>query len=100
MKKSALVLISAVISALLLSACGGHASDKSIPPRPNVVPSANAGADQSVIGGTTVTLDGTGSSDSDGTVALYAWTQTSGPAVTLASATTAQTAFTAPTVAG
>ena len=99
MKKCAHVLVSAVFSSLLLSACGGHASDKSNPPRPNVAPTAFAGTDQSVIGSTTVTLDGTGSSDPDGSVASYAWTQTAGPAVTLASTTTAQTAFTAPTVA-
>ncbi|HET7809789.1 MAG TPA: PKD domain-containing protein [Steroidobacteraceae bacterium] len=99
MKKSALVLLSAVFSALLLCACGGHASDDSVPPRPNVAPYANAGTDQSVIGGSTVTLDGSASADTDGAVVSYAWTQTAGPAVTLATTNTATTAFTAPGVA-
>jgi hypothetical protein len=45
-----------------------------------------------------VTLNGTGSSDSDGTIASYAWTQASGPAATLSSATVASPTFTAPTV--
>lgn len=67
----------------------------------NVAPTANAGADQdSVIGGTLVTLNGTGSTDSDGTIASYAWTQVSGPAITLSSTTVASPTFTAPTSAG
>jgi hypothetical protein len=65
---------------------------------PNNPPVSNAGPDQTVNEGTLVTLDGTGSTDSDGTVASYAWSQTSGPAVTLSSATAAQPTFTAPSV--
>ena len=65
----------------------------------NVVPIANAGANQTVTSGTTVTLNGTASSDSDGTIASYAWTQTAGTAVTLSSATASQPTFPAPTVA-
>lgn len=49
----------------------------------NVAPTANAGADQSVQTGTLVTLNGSSSSDSDGTVASYTWTQVSGTSVTL-----------------
>lgn len=48
----------------------------------NVAPTANAGSDQSVVAGNTVTLTGSGS-DSDGTIVSYAWTQASGPTVTL-----------------
>ena len=44
-----------------------------------------------------MTLDGTGSTDSDGTITSFAWTQTSGPAVTLTGADTATPSFTAPT---
>jgi K319L-like, PKD domain len=66
---------------------------------PNVAPTANAGADQTVASGALVNLDGTGSSDPDGTIASYAWTQTGGPAVTLTGADTATPSFTAPTVA-
>jgi hypothetical protein len=49
----------------------------------NTAPTANAGSDQTVNTGTLVTLNGSGSSDVDGTIASYAWTQTSGTAVTL-----------------
>jgi hypothetical protein len=49
----------------------------------NNPPVANAGADQSVTTGTQVTLNGSGSTDSDGTIASYSWVQTSGDAVTL-----------------
>jgi len=52
---------------------------------PNVPPTANAGPDQTVTlasGQTTiaVTLNGSGSSDSDGTIASYNWTGTPDPA--------------------
>ena len=39
---------------------------------------ANAGADQTVAEGATVTLDGSGSSDSANRALTYAWSQTSG----------------------
>jgi hypothetical protein len=65
----------------------------------NQAPTANAGTDQTVNEGAPVSLDGTGSSDPDGTIASYAWTQTSGPAVTLTGADTATPSFTAPQVA-
>ncbi|HEU5149656.1 MAG TPA: PKD domain-containing protein, partial [Iamia sp.] len=63
----------------------------------NGIPTANAGPDQDVDAGDTVTLDGTGSTDPDGDTLTYAWEQTAGPAVTLTGATTAQPTFTAPT---
>ncbi|HEV7454896.1 MAG TPA: hypothetical protein VGO07_06585 [Candidatus Saccharimonadales bacterium] len=61
----------------------------------NTPPIANAGPDQTVNPNTTVTLDGTSSTD-DGSVTGYAWSQISGPAVTLSSALAAQPTFTAP----
>lgn len=64
---------------------------------PNVPPTANAGGDQNVYGGDTVNLDGTGSSDSDGTITGWAWTQLSGTTVSLTGATTSTPSFTAPT---
>jgi VCBS repeat-containing protein len=63
----------------------------------NQAPAANAGANQSVNEGATVTLNGSGT-DPDGTIASYSWTQTAGAAVTLSSATAAQPTFTAPSV--
>jgi CSLREA domain-containing protein len=63
----------------------------------NAAPVANAGVDQTVNAGANVTLNGTGSNDPDGHTPLtYDWTQTSGPAVTLSSATAASPSFTAP----
>ena len=57
-------------------------------------PVANAGPDQLNVAPTsTITLDGSASTFA----ASYAWTQTGGPAVTLAKADTANPTFTAPT---
>jgi hypothetical protein len=54
----------------------------------NVLPVANAGADQSVTLPTnSVTLTGSGT-DSDGTISSYAWTKVSGSTATLSGATT------------
>jgi hypothetical protein len=44
----------------------------------NQAPTANAGTDQTVNEGDNVKLDGSGSSDPDGTIASYSWTQTAG----------------------
>ncbi|OQX04354.1 MAG: hypothetical protein BWK73_36500, partial [Thiothrix lacustris] len=65
----------------------------------NILPTPNAGADRTVNEKTLVTLDGSGSKDSDGTIASYAWKQTAGATVTLAGATTAKPTFTAPDIA-
>lgn len=65
----------------------------------NVPPTANAGPDQQVFTGTQVTLNGTGSTDSDGTITARSWRQISGPSVTLSSTTVASPTFT-PTVVG
>jgi hypothetical protein len=62
-----------------------------------VAPVANAGVNQSVTRGSTVTLNGAGSSDPDGNPSplSYSWTQTGGPSVSLSGATTAAPSFTA-----
>jgi uncharacterized protein YkwD len=49
-------------------------------------PTAEAGPDQDVVEGATVTLDGSQSSDANDAVVTYQWTQTGGPAITLSDA--------------
>ena len=68
-------------------------------PPANQGPTANAGPDQTVASGASVALTGAGSTDPEGGTLSYAWTQTSGPAVTLTGATTVSPGFTAPTLA-
>jgi hypothetical protein len=66
----------------------------------NHVPVANAGADQSVIEGAKVTIDGGASFDCDGADALtYTWRQVSGPTVALTT-TGAGASFVAPEIPG
>nr|WP_246476118.1 choice-of-anchor D domain-containing protein [Roseibium litorale] len=69
-----------------------------INPPANAAPVADAGTDQAVTSGTQVTLDGSGSSDSDGTIASYAWTRTGGTGTAgnavLSSASAASPTFT------
>ena len=62
----------------------------------NIDPIAIAGEDQIVEINDPVTLDGSSSSDSDGTISSYLWSQISGEAVTLSAANEAITIFTAP----
>jgi hypothetical protein len=64
---------------------------------PNIPPVANAGANQSITApANTVTLNGTASSDPDGTIASYSWVTISGPgSVTISNSNTAT-----PTVSG
>ena len=59
----------------------------------NRAPVAAAGADVSVTGPASVVLDGSSSSDSDGSVASYVWEQLSGTSVSLTGANTAQASF-------
>jgi hypothetical protein len=64
----------------------------------NSAPVADAGADQTVTEGSTVTLDATGSSDPDGDQLGYSWTQTAGPDVDFDVQDVPDPSFTAPTV--
>ena len=70
-------------------------------PAPNAAPTANAGADRTItLPTSSVTLNGSGT-DTDGTIATYAWTKVSGPAggniATAAAASTNITGLTAGT---
>lgn len=67
----------------------------------NIPPTAHAGTGQlDVEPGTVITLDGSASTDPDGTITSYAWAQTSGPPVDLSGTGHTRT-FTAPyTLAG
>ncbi|MCH9693210.1 MAG: FG-GAP-like repeat-containing protein [Gammaproteobacteria bacterium] len=67
------------------------------PPQP---PAADAGPDQTIDASSFVALDGTGSSDSDGVIAAYAWAQTGGINVTLSSTQSASPTFTSPSSGG
>ena len=65
------------------------------PPPPNGAPIARAGSDQTITLPTSyVTVDGTGSTDADGTISTYLWTKISGGAATIVSATSAVTDIT------
>ncbi len=59
-------------------------------------PSANAGGNQTVNSYTNVTLDGSGSSGPDGSIASYRWAQIEGPAVDIINANTSHASFVAP----
>lgn len=84
-----------LICSSMLSACGGGGGSS------NSAPTANAGVDKSAMELSTVTLNGSGSSDSDGTLASYQWTQVNNgaPSVNITNATNANASFEAPDVA-
>ncbi len=87
-----------ILTAITLTACGGGGSS-SAPPAPpvNAPPTADAGADQAVDEGATVQLSGMGT-DPEGTTLTYAWSQVSGPTVTLSSTSDPSASFLAPDV--
>lgn len=63
----------------------------------NAPPIADAGTDEANLEPfATATLDGSGSTDSDGTIVSYAWTQTDGPTVTLIDDDTANCTYVVP----
>ena len=62
----------------------------------NSAPSADAGDGGEFAVGSSVTLDGSGSTDPDGSITRYSWTQTQGDSVTLTDAGLGKVSFTAP----
>jgi hypothetical protein len=64
----------------------------------NILPIANAGPNQDVLEFETVTLDGSSSTDVDGTIQSYFWTQVSDPLVELSSTSEINPKFVAPKV--
>jgi hypothetical protein len=62
----------------------------------NRPPTADAGPDQTVNEGDTVTLDGSSSSDPDDGIASYLWTRTAGPSISLSDPTSSKPSFIAP----
>jgi hypothetical protein len=60
------------------------------------LPAANAGPDQTVCNNETVVLNGSATTDENGGIASYRWTQLSGSPVTLSDPTASNTTFTAP----
>ena len=66
-----------------------------VEPQPPKAPVADAGPDQSVVEGSVVTLDGTGSTDPDSQNLTYLWAPVgqSGPPIALSSATSATPTF-------
>ncbi|MFO7713496.1 choice-of-anchor U domain-containing protein [Desulfosarcina sp.] len=64
----------------------------------NQAPTADAGQNQVSHEGSSVTLDGSGSSDTDGSIVAYQWVQTGGSGISIGNASHAQATFTAPIV--
>lgn len=64
----------------------------------NHSPTADAGADQTKDEESLVTLNGSASSDPDGDLLVYSWTQLSGPEATLSNPSSPTPSFTAPPV--
>lgn len=104
------VRILLILSLSLISACGGGSSARSGDGKStssltgtatvtNQAPLAQARADGAVEAGSIVTLDGSASSDPDGSIGGYTWSQVSGAAVSLASVSGRFATFTAPPVA-
>lgn len=100
MKSKLLKGIVAGAIATLLGACGGGgaSSPASQPTLPlNTAPVANAGQAQTVVIGSSVTLNGTGSNDAEKDPLTYLWTLTSKPlgsSASLPSSTSSQPSFT------
>ncbi|NDV89704.1 DUF1566 domain-containing protein [Alteromonas sp. 345S023] len=85
-----------IFSVLFVSACGGGGGESDTPTA-NTPPKVNAGADQTVDEGATVSLSAS-ASDLDGTIVSYSWVQTEGINVQLSNTLTATPTFVAPAI--
>jgi hypothetical protein len=90
-----------VFAAVILPACGGGGGGGggSGNGQANTAPQAHAGADHFASELAPALLDGSASSDSDGTIVSHLWAQLAGPPVTIADPDQATTSFPAPAVA-
>ncbi|MFY8326704.1 PKD domain-containing protein [Pseudoalteromonas sp. ZZD1] len=88
-----------LISSLHLAGCGGGGDGDSdgttAPPTSNNNPTVSISGETEVTEGNELVISAT-ASDSDGSIASYAWQHVSGPEVTLAGSDTANISFTAP----
>ena len=95
-------VVGALALAFVFCAAIGAMAQGTVPPNApaNVRPVADAGEDREFASGSSVTLDGSGSSDRDGTVESWTWTRTGGTggSVTLSDASVAQPTFMADTL--
>ena len=90
LRKSKILTVSGILL-LTLSACSSESShENTVEITANNPPVANAGVDQSVTNETTVTLNGSGSSDLDGDTLSYSWQLASRPTGSSASLLNAQ----------
>ena len=90
-----------LVSSLHLAGCGGGGSDDSPAPTPQPVdnnkPTVSITSDTEVTEGNDITVTAS-ATDSDGSIASYAWKYVSGPQVTLSGANEKQVSFTAPDI--
>ncbi|MFN2328182.1 MAG: S8 family serine peptidase [Chromatocurvus sp.] len=86
----------------MLTACGGGGGGGGGASAPaaaaNLAPQVRLEAPETARSGETVVLDGSVSSDPDGSISSYAWAQTSGPSVPLNASNQPTARFTAPAV--
>ena len=81
-----------------ISTSGSNDTSINFVPTVNHSPVANAGADQTVNAGDTVTLNGSKSTDPDGNIVSYLWKQIEGPTVDLYNNTNSTANFLSPPV--
>jgi len=95
-------LSASIFVALFLQACGSSSNDNDEPDEPvNAAPTASASASSSNVSvgdSSTVELFSTDSSDPDGDVLTFSWTQSSGSQVNLENADTETASFNVPTI--